>query len=91
MFPSEEAFTSLGLNWDMIRTVPTGTVARLRNCPSDGSLVKEPNSPEVYLAVGDVLRWVSNETRFGELGLDWNAVRTVPAGSLGRIKRGSTL
>ena len=90
-FSSEESFTNLGYKWADVRTVADGTLRRLRRCPRDGTLLKESDKAEVYIAWCSELRWVRSEERFNALGLDWNAIRAVPMGSIAAIPTGPAI
>lgn len=55
--------------------------------PTEGLLVQEQGRPEIYLIRDGERLWVPNPYVMGALNLDWNAVQTVPAGTLDIVPR----
>jgi hypothetical protein len=62
----------------------------LLRVPPDGELFREQGRAEVYLIRDGALLHIPNPYVMDALGLDWNAVQLVPAGSLDHIPRDSS-
>jgi hypothetical protein len=50
--------------------------------PRDGTLLRELNSPAVYVIYGEAKFHIPSATEFDALGYSWNGVRVVPDGAL---------
>ena len=83
--PSAALFNQLGLNWNAIRTVPQGGLAQIPAVPVDGTLLQELGVGSVYVTYGGAKFGVPSAALFNQLGLNWNAIRTVPQGGLAQI------
>jgi hypothetical protein len=88
--------TGLGYNWGQVGVVSASTANLFTNSGKslfhDGKLVRQDNTPAVYLINGSASRlWVPNEPIFYNYGYSMNNVVSVPASALGDYPAGSNL
>lgn len=89
--PSPEVFTSLGFDWNSVRIIPDGSLARLPGTPREGTLLRTQNDPPVYVVEGGKLRHVPSMDVFEARGFVWEDVGIVPDGALDALSKGTPL
>jgi hypothetical protein len=89
--PSPEVFTSLGLDWSLIRQIPDGSLVNLPPTPRDGTLLREQNDPPIYVVEAGQLRHVPSAEVFQARGFVWEDVGLVPDGALADLPKGPPL
>ncbi len=83
--PDPPTFASLGFSSSQVRVLPPGSIGKRREMPIDGTLLREQNSPRVYLVENQALTWIRNPAAMNERCLSWRHVRIVPDNGLARL------
>src|SRR5215831_4112262 len=69
-------------------TLPEPSSVVVAAPPAMGGLIRG-SGPEVFMVIAGSRHWIPNESTFDALGLDWNAVQSVPDSRLNDIPRGA--
>lgn len=92
--PDPNTFNALGLNWNMIQTLPTNIVAAIPKGPDypslPGSLVKG-SDPKIYLLQNGVRRWIPDPETFEALGYRWNSIYQISDTALNQVPQGQPI
>ncbi len=76
----------LGYSLGDVRPVPDGFADLLPLAPRDGTLVKEFGLDTIYVVYAGGRFGFPSPAAFDSLGMDWGAVRIVPAGAMDQVK-----
>jgi len=84
--PSPDEFNANGYDWNSVLGAQDGSMAHLSTWPANGTLVRERTHPEIYVVHGGKAFLIPSSDVFNALGLDWNAVKPIPDGSVGGLR-----
>jgi hypothetical protein len=83
--PSPAELDAGGFAWSEVIETQDGSLAHVPPFPANGTLIRERSSAVVSVVFGGHAFAISSPDDFAALGLDWNAVRVVPDGSLAEL------
>jgi hypothetical protein len=84
--PSPQEFDACGFDWGSVVSAKPGSMRHIASHPANGALVRERGTDPIHVVYGGKAFWVPSPPVFEALGLDWNAVREIPQGSLGGLR-----
>lgn len=84
--PSPTELDANGFNWSAVRETADGSMKHVSTYPASGTLIRERNADAVYVVYGGVPFHIPSPTVFDALGLQWQSVLIIPAGSMGELR-----
>ena len=79
-------FDANGFAWSAVRETADGSMEHVSTYPANGILFRERNAAAVYVVYGGVPFHIPSPPVFDSLGFKWEAVLSVPAGSMGELR-----
>jgi hypothetical protein len=87
---SPAAMDAMGYQWGDIQVIPDSTLRVLpEDKPEDGTLLKGPATPNVYVVRNGSRCWVTSPTAFDRNGFSWADIRTIPDDTLAALPVGA--
>jgi hypothetical protein len=86
--PSPQELYAMGYNWSEVRIVPDGSLASIPNVPSNGTLLRELDSSNVYI-IHNGHKYLIDSLEMAELGYTANEIHVVGDGDLSIFPQGT--